>query len=116
MMASDTPIPGTDDPSSTTGARPMAIEVRIPTILRQYTGGAKAVEGVGNTVAALIDDLESRHPGLRNRLVDGEGLRRFVNVYLNDEDVRFLEGLKTPVADGDTVTVLPAVAGGGIRR
>jgi molybdopterin converting factor small subunit len=53
---------------------------------------------------------------LRNRLVDGEGLRRFVNVYLNDEDVRFLEGLKTPVADGDTVTVLPAVAGGGIRR
>ena len=83
----------------------MAIEVRIPTILRQYTGGAKAVEGVGDTVAALIDDLESRHPGLRNRLVDGEGLRRFVNVYLNDEDVRFLEGLKTPVSDGDTVKV-----------
>ena len=94
----------------------MAIEVRIPTILRQYTGGTKAVEGVGDTVAALIDDLESRHPGLRNRLVDGEGLRRFVNVYLNDEDVRFLEGLKTPVSDGDTVTVLPAVAGGSIRR
>ena len=92
----------------------MAIEVRIPTILRQYTGGAKAVEGVGDTVASLIDDLESRHPGLRNRLVDGEGLRRFVNVYLNDEDVRFLEGLKTPVSDGDTVTVLPAVAGGSI--
>lgn len=90
----------------------MAIEVRIPTILRQYTGGAKAVEGVGDTVAALIDDLESRHPGLRNRLVDGEGLRRFVNVYLNDEDVRFLGGIETPVADGDAVTVLPAVAGG----
>ena len=73
------------------------------------------VEGLAEK-AALIDDLESRHPGLRNRLVDGEGLRRFVNVYLNDEDVRFLEGLKTPVSDGDTVTVLPAVAGGSIRR
>lgn len=93
----------------------MAIEVRIPTILRQYTGGAKAVEGTGDTLAAVIDDLELRHPGLRGRLVEGEGLRRFVNVYLNDEDVRFLDGLKTPVADGDSVTVLPAVAGGSRR-
>ena len=90
----------------------MSIEVRIPTILRQYTGGAKAVEGTGDTLSALIDDLESRHPGLRQRLVDDDGLRRFVNVYLNDEDVRFLEGLKTQVSDGDSVTVLPAVAGG----
>ena len=92
----------------------MAIEVRIPTILRQYTGGAKAVEGVGDTVAALIDDLESRHPGLRNRLVDGEGLRRFVNIYVNDEDIRFTGGLDTAVADGDTVVILPAVAGGAV--
>ena len=90
----------------------MAIEVRIPTILRQYTGGAKAVDGAGDTLAAVIDDLESRHPGLRDRLVDDDGLRRFVNVYLNDEDVRFLDGLKTQVCDGDSVTVLPAVAGG----
>ena len=90
----------------------MSIEVRIPTIMRQYTGGAKAVDGAGGTIAAVIDDLESRHPGLRERLVDNGGLRRFVNVYLNDEDVRFLDGLKTPVADGDSVTVLPAVAGG----
>lgn len=90
----------------------MSIEVRIPTILRQYTSGAKAVEGTGDTLAALIDDLESRHPGLRQRLVDDGGLRRFVNVYLNDEDVRFLDGLKTQVSDGDSVTVLPAVAGG----
>ena len=90
----------------------MAIEVRIPTILRQYTGGAKAVEGAGDTLAAVIDDLEARHPGLRDRLVDNDGLRRFVNVYLNDEDVRFLDGLKTQVRDGDSVTVLPAVAGG----
>ena len=90
----------------------MSIEVRIPTILRQYTGGAKAVEGKGDTLADLIDDLESRHPGLKARLVDDKGLRRFVNVYLNDEDVRFLGGLETAVADGDSVTVLPAVAGG----
>ncbi|MEU8177028.1 MoaD/ThiS family protein [Microbispora hainanensis] len=90
----------------------MAIEVRIPTILRNYTDGAKAVNAKGATLEELIGDLESRHPGLKDRLVDDSGLRRFVNVYLNDEDVRFLGGLGTPVADGDTVTVLPAVAGG----
>jgi molybdopterin synthase sulfur carrier subunit len=90
----------------------MAIEVRIPTILRSYTDGAKAVEGGGSTLAELFTDLEGRHPGLRDRLVDEKGLRRFVNVYLNDEDVRFLGGLDTQVSDGDTVTVLPAVAGG----
>jgi sulfur-carrier protein len=90
----------------------MAIEVRIPTILRSYTGGAKAVEGSGATLDELLDNLDAAHGGLRERLVDGEKLRRFVNVYLNDEDVRFLGGLETPVKDGDTVTVLPAVAGG----
>jgi MoaD family protein len=90
----------------------MAIEVRIPTILRSYTGGAKAVEGSGDTLASLIADLEERYGGLQERLVDDSGLRRFVNVYLNDEDVRFLGGLDAPVKDGDTVTVLPAVAGG----
>jgi sulfur-carrier protein len=90
----------------------MAIEVRIPTILRSYTGGAKSVEGSGSTLSDLLFDLESRHGGLRERLVDDGGLRRFVNVYLNDEDVRFLGGLDAPVKDGDTVTVLPAVAGG----
>jgi molybdopterin converting factor small subunit len=90
----------------------MAIEVRIPTILRTYTGGAKAVEGSGATLDELLNNLDKDHSGLRDRLVDGEKLRRFVNVYLNDEDVRFLGGLETPVKDGDTVTVLPAVAGG----
>jgi sulfur-carrier protein len=90
----------------------MAIEIRIPTILRTYTGGAKSVEGSGATLADLLDDVESRHGGLQARLVDEAGLRRFVNVYLNDEDVRFLGGLSAPVKDGDTVTVLPAVAGG----
>jgi molybdopterin converting factor small subunit len=90
----------------------MAIEVRIPTILRTYTDGAKTVEGSGATLADLFSDLESRHGGLQQRLVDDGGLRRFVNVYLNDEDVRFIGGLDAPVKDGDTVTVLPAVAGG----
>jgi molybdopterin converting factor small subunit len=90
----------------------MAMEVRIPTILRTYTDGAKQVEGTGGTLDELFTDLEARHGGLRERLVDAKGLRRFVNVYLNDEDVRFLSGLETPVKDGDTVTVLPAVAGG----
>ncbi len=91
----------------------MAIEVRIPTILRPYTGGAKTVEGSGGTLAALVDDLDTKHPGLKNRLVTEEGtLHRFVNVYVNDEDVRFLGALDAKVNDGDTVTILPAVAGG----
>jgi sulfur-carrier protein len=90
----------------------MAVEVRIPTILRSYTDGAKAVEGKGETIDELFSDIDARHPGLRDRLVDDGALRRFVNVYLNDEDVRFLGGLATPLGDGDVVTVLPAVAGG----
>ena len=90
----------------------MAVEVRIPTILRPYTGGAKVVEGSGATIQVLIADLDARYPGLQERLVDEKGLRRFVNVYLNDEDVRFLGGLDTAVADGDSVTILQAVAGG----
>jgi sulfur-carrier protein len=90
----------------------MAIEVRIPTILRSYTNGQKSVEGTGATLGELFADLDGRYDGLQERLVDEAGLRRFVNVYLNDEDVRFLGGLGTAVSDGDTVTVLPAVAGG----
>ena len=95
--------------------RAMAVEVRIPTILRTYTGGEKAVSGQGSTLAELIDDVEGRHPGLKARIVDAKDistLRRFVNVYVNDEDVRFSGGLSSPVADGDVVVVLPAVAGG----
>ncbi len=90
----------------------MAIEVRIPTILRTYTGGEKAVNGQGDTLKALIDDLEANHPGLAERLLDGSDLRRFVNVYVNDEDVRFIGGLDAELNDGDQVVVLPAVAGG----
>lgn len=95
----------------------MAIEVRIPTILRTYTDGAKAVEGSGDTLAELFADLETRHAGIQERLVDpakDNQLRRFVNVYLNDEDVRFLDGVTTKLADGDSVTILPAVAGGAV--
>jgi molybdopterin synthase sulfur carrier subunit len=94
----------------------MAIEVRIPTILRTYTGGEKAVPASGSTLAEVLADLDSRHTGLRERIVDEKGLRRFVNVYVNDEDVRFMGGLQTALADGDTVTVLPAVAGGAGER
>ncbi|MBA2444311.1 MAG: MoaD/ThiS family protein [Nocardioidaceae bacterium] len=90
----------------------MAVEVRIPTILRPYTGGAKAVDGTGSTLAEVIQDVESGHPGIQDRLIDGAELRRFINVYVNDEDVRFLDGLATAVADGDVVVVLPAFAGG----
>ncbi len=91
----------------------MAVDVRIPTILRSYTDGAKAVTGSGDTLAELLNDLDSRYRGLRDRLVTETGaLHRFVNVYVNDEDVRFLGSLDTTLTDGDTVTVLPAVAGG----
>jgi sulfur-carrier protein len=94
----------------------MTVEVRIPTILRPYTGGEKAVDADGATLAALIDDLDGNHPGIKDRLVEAKDgrpdLRRFVNIYVNDEDVRFLGGLEAPLADGDQVVVLPAVAGG----
>jgi MoaD family protein len=91
----------------------MSVDVRIPTILRSYTGGAKAVEGDGETLAELFTDLDHRYPGLRGRLVTEDGaLHRFVNVYVNDEDARFLGALEAKISDGDSVTILPAVAGG----
>ena len=91
----------------------MSVQVRIPTILRKYTDGEKQVEGNGGTLAELFTDLDTRHPGLRGGLVDdGGGLHRFVNVYVNDEDVRFLGAVDTALSDGDVVTILPAVAGG----
>jgi MoaD family protein len=90
----------------------MAIEVKIPTILRTYTAGEKAVTADGTTLSALIDDLEANHPGIKDRLIDNGDLRRFVNVYVNDEDVRFIGGLQAELKDGDQVVVLPAVAGG----
>ena len=91
----------------------MSIEVRVPTILRSFTGGEKAVTGTGDTIADLLTDLDAKFPGFRGRLVTPEGgLHRFVNVYINDEDVRFLGALDAKLNDGDSVTILPAVAGG----
>jgi sulfur-carrier protein len=90
----------------------MAVTVSIPTILRTHTGGEKAVEAKGGTVADVIDDLESRHAGLRDRLISDGKLHRFVNIYVDDEDVRFAGGLEAPVKETSTVTILPAVAGG----
>lgn len=90
----------------------MSVEVRIPTILRTYTDGEKVVSAEGASLEELVVNLDASYPGIQERLVDESGLRRFVNVYLNDEDVRFLDGLATVVSDGDSVTILPAVAGG----
>ena len=90
----------------------MAISVSIPTILRTHTGGAKRVEASGSTLQAVIDDLDANYSGLKGRLVADGKLHRFVNVYVNDEDVRFSGGLATETADGDDITILPAVAGG----
>ena len=96
----------------------MPIEVRVPTVLRQHTDGEKKVHAEGATLRELIDDLEARHPGLKDRLVDEDGqIRRFINVYVDDEDARFLGGIETPLDDGVVVSVLPAVAGGaGLRE
>lgn len=90
----------------------MAVNVSIPTILRSHTGGQKSVEASGSTVAEVINDLDAKHSGLKDRLVREGSLHRFVNVYVNDEDVRFSGGLDASVSDGDNVTILPAVAGG----
>ena len=95
----------------------MPVEVKVPTILRQATGGEAVVEGSGSTVRDVLDDLERRYPGFARRVVsDDGGLHRFVNVYVNDEDVRYLGSLETEVTDGDVVSILPAVAGGAGPR
>ncbi len=90
----------------------MSVEVRVPTILRTLTGGEKVVTANGDTLAAVVADLDLSYPGMSARLLDDSGLRRFVNIYVNDEDVRFLAGLQTQIADQDSITILPAVAGG----
>ncbi|MGH2710029.1 MAG: MoaD/ThiS family protein [Actinomycetota bacterium] len=91
----------------------MTVEIKIPTILRQHTYGEARVTGSGTTLREVLGDLDSRHPGLMRRIVAEDGsLHRFVNVYLNDEDVRYLGALETDVKDGDVVSILPAVAGG----
>lgn len=91
----------------------MAVKVRIPTPLLPLTQGKKEVEAEGSNLRELIEDLEKRYPGIKERLCDEEGnLRRFINFFVNDEDIRFLEGEKTPLKDGDIVSIVPAIAGG----
>ncbi len=91
----------------------MTATVRVPTTLRTLTAGASEVKVEGSTVGEVLDALESVHPGFKERLLDDEGgLRRFVNVFVADDDVRFLQGMETKVPEGDTVSIIPAVAGG----
>jgi molybdopterin synthase sulfur carrier subunit len=86
--------------------------VRIPTPLRTLTGGADEVPATGETVGEVIEDLERRHPGIRERLLDEKGVRRFVNIYVGEDDVRFLDGLRTTIKSGDQISIVPAIAGG----
>lgn len=91
----------------------MSVNVRIPTPLRNLTGGQDVVSVAGKTIAEIFKDLENKHPGIGERLCDANGeIRRFVNVYHNEEDIRFKEGRNTPVTDGDEVSIVPAIAGG----
>jgi sulfur-carrier protein len=91
----------------------MSVTVKLPTILRKHAGGEAKVTGEGTTLRDLLIDLEGRYPGItKNVLTDDGGLHRFINVYVNDEDVRYLGSLETALTEGDTVSLLPAVAGG----
>lgn len=91
----------------------MSVKVKIPTQLRNLTAGEAEVEADGSTLGELVTDIENKHPGFKDRILDdGGSVRRFVNVYVNDEDVRFLDGLSTAVSEGATVSIIPAVAGG----
>jgi molybdopterin synthase sulfur carrier subunit len=91
----------------------MSVSVRIPTILRNYTGGASEVDAAGATLSEVLDDLESNHSGIKARVLDDAGeIRRFVNVYVGNDDVRFLDGLASATPDGTQISIIPAVAGG----
>ena len=91
----------------------MPVEIRIPTPLRKLTHDEETVETSAETVGAAITDLEARYPGIQERLLDDEGqVRRFVNVYVNEEDIRFLENQATPLKDDDDISIIPAIAGG----
>lgn len=90
----------------------MAVTVRIPTPLRTLTGGADEIPVDGATIGEVIDNLEKKHPGIKERLCDEKGVRRFVNIYANEEDIRFLDNLATAVKDGDAISIVPAIAGG----
>ncbi|MET9314698.1 ubiquitin-like small modifier protein 1 [Kribbella sp. NPDC003505] len=91
----------------------MSVSVRVPTILRPYTQGVSEVSAEGTTLTEVLDSLDASYPGIKGRVLDDSGeLRRFVNVYVDDDDVRFAEGLQTTIKDGGQVSIIPAVAGG----
>ena len=91
----------------------MSVQVRIPTPLRRFPGGAETVSAVGDTVAAVVEDVERKHPGIKERICDEEGkVRRFVNIFVNGDDIRFLKNFATEVRDGDELSIVPAIAGG----
>jgi molybdopterin synthase sulfur carrier subunit len=91
----------------------MSVRVRIPTPLRRFTGGSEEVTVSGATIAAVVEDLERKHPGIKERLCDENGkVRRFVNIYVNGDDIRFLSSLETAVKEGDEISIVPAIAGG----
>ena len=90
----------------------MSVEVRVTAVLQKLTGGAKTVQAEGNTIGALLDNLETAYPGFKANIIQDGKLHRFVNIYLNDEDIRYLGQLDTPLKDGDVVSILPALAGG----
>lgn len=91
----------------------MMVRVRVPTPLRKFTNGADEVKAQGNTVRALVDDLESKFPGIKERICDETGkIRRFVNVYVNGDDIRFLQNMETALKEGDAISIVPAIAGG----
>lgn len=90
----------------------MSIEVRVPAVLRQHVGDERSVRAEGKSVAGVLEDLDGKYPGFKARLMTDGKLHEFVNIYLNNEDVRFLRELETPVSDGDVLSILPAIAGG----
>lgn len=92
----------------------MAVEVRVPSLLRSLVGGTKSIQASGKTVGQALDDVESRYPGFKERVIDSNGtVKQFVTIFINGEDVRYMQNLDTPVRDGDQLSILPAVAGGG---
>ena len=90
----------------------MSVEVRVTAVLQKLTGGAKSVQAQGDTIGALLEDMDANYPGFKSNVMQDGKLHRFVNIYLNDEDIRYLGQLDTPVRDGDVVSILPALAGG----
>lgn len=91
----------------------MAVDVRVPSLLRSLVGGTKSLQASGKTVGQVLDDVESRYPGFKERVIDSNGtVKQFVTIFINGEDVRYLKNLDTPVKDGDQLSILPAVAGG----